>query len=1507
MSAPTSFDTLRVWQGSQDRAFEELAYQLLKDDAPDGSGAIRTGNPDGGVEWYATLPDGTEIGWQAKHTHGIDSLLSGMTNSVERVALERPNLRKLVFVISDNLSTSTQGGERLSARQKYENKTRVWRESIAGAEDIEFDVVQGSDLLAKLAQPKHRGRAWFWWDTTVLDDEWLRRTFRQQASAAGEKYRPDLQVDVPIQEDLAALGFSKSSLSRLTTLVRSVSDAIGEMSIPAEGDAEQAALYHALEASASVVQELLSRLNLDARSRAKDLGLLLDRIRDCSDSIGKAREREFHNRAKRDALERDDPARSAIGPMNVATGPAVGTVDEAIERLLAWLDSPQGKALLQPTYFLTGEAGSGKTHLYLDAVQRALSDGRPAIFLAGAQFGSALWSSFAEQLGLGGVGADEILDAFDSAGEASALEGRRFVIFIDAVNETPDSSFWSRFLPALRAAVAERPHVALAVSCRDTYLQVVAEDGELEHFLRRTHPGFAGRESEATSKFFAHYGLVEPRHPLLTPEFSLPLFLRIYCEASVGWASHGLGHHSRTQVFERYVARKVQAVARRIGFTVTSGFELDEARRQVETVLDSLLEELARTGEEAVATTDAGDLAQSALLGDRATAVRVLGALHDEGVLTRERVFIRERGRVDGMRIVFQAFSDFLVLRHRMSDVASPTNDAEFLRWLNETASYGVLEAASIVLPEAHGHELVDVLGIDVRALRAQWREADWDARKQMQRPRRITELFFKTLAHRSSDSVNQRSIDLLNEVRRHFRDADLFQLIFTLSAQPGHRLNGDGLHAHLVNIPMPKRDAYFGFATFNEVLDSNSPASRLARWAAGGPYPDYDPNVVELAAIPLCWLLGTSHRYQRDWVTKALVQLLRGHLDVASRLLGRFWGVNDPYIVQRVVVVAYGAFLRADPAETEPARHLAQNVLDTVFSQPVRADAVMLDAARSLIHAAVDRGLLMASALERTDSPLGISAPRRNPPTEASFKKKYGRFEGIGKDENWYSIFGSIFGMGDFGRYVVESAAHDYTTTPLGQPHPEIVRKPAPEPNKAAVARFMEALTPEQQALVPADFTEDALSRFRVQRQLALTESQRELYFAFTPRARASAPPRARRGDLARRWVMARTLSLGWTPDLFAERDSEISRWRSGREPHKPERWGKKYQWIALHEYVARLADNFRPSHDEVRVDFRVRDIDPSLPPIRYDLFAPDEETEEEVSTVPQWANPPTVIAPWPAPTVPFQKYGKDMEMFAADTATEPSLEELVRVTGVNGEAWLVLNGNLTQIDPRASERWRGLRQSASASSWLVPQGSGPRLASIIAATSRLDRFDLEDDQGHSGCCYLREVGVHDIRCGHRHANLEDLEITGHKIAAVSTTENYGWTGSGLDCSMGAPAAATAPSAFIQARMGLAFSDAGPSWTDDGGMVVFQNYWSPESEATGLVARGSAFSKFLATEKLDLVVATWFERMNLGNRRRGAPSREPYVTASQVAWTDSTLRFRSRSPVRKTDDVELY
>ena len=49
-----SFRLIREWDGSKHRAFEELCYQL-RDPVPNGSTVVKTGDPDGGYEWYFTL------------------------------------------------------------------------------------------------------------------------------------------------------------------------------------------------------------------------------------------------------------------------------------------------------------------------------------------------------------------------------------------------------------------------------------------------------------------------------------------------------------------------------------------------------------------------------------------------------------------------------------------------------------------------------------------------------------------------------------------------------------------------------------------------------------------------------------------------------------------------------------------------------------------------------------------------------------------------------------------------------------------------------------------------------------------------------------------------------------------------------------------------------------------------------------------------------------------------------------------------------------------------------------------------------------------------------------------------------------------------------------------------------------------------------------------------------------------------------------------------------------
>jgi len=163
----TDFKTIRAWDGSQDRAFEELSYQL-RTATPAGARLIKTGDPDGGLEWYVRHGNGVEWGWQAKYSFDIDTLLKLMEKSLKTVVAKRPNCRKLTFSIPFDLPDAPGGDERKSARQKFEDRKKSWRTRIAGANRVRVELISAGGLLERLTQhPHERGITWFFWDKEV--------------------------------------------------------------------------------------------------------------------------------------------------------------------------------------------------------------------------------------------------------------------------------------------------------------------------------------------------------------------------------------------------------------------------------------------------------------------------------------------------------------------------------------------------------------------------------------------------------------------------------------------------------------------------------------------------------------------------------------------------------------------------------------------------------------------------------------------------------------------------------------------------------------------------------------------------------------------------------------------------------------------------------------------------------------------------------------------------------------------------------------------------------------------------------------------------------------------------------------------------------------------------------------------------------------------------------------------------------------------------------------------
>jgi hypothetical protein len=154
----------------------------------------------------------------------------------------------------------------------------------------------------------------------------------------------------------------------------------------------------------------------------------------------------------------------------------------------------------------------------------------------------------------------------------------------------------------------------------------------------------------------------------------------------------------------------------------------------------------------------------------------------------------------------------------------------------------------------------------------------------------------------------------------------------------------------------------------------------------------------------------------------------------------------------------------------------------------------------------------------------------------------------------------------------------------------------------------------------------------------------------------------------IAQRWILKRILDLGWSPKNLGRLDAYIQRSANwGREEHKAERVGKKFQWIAYHQFLASLLDNFEYKGDsfdgsDEKYDgpwqLYVRDIDPSV------LIT---ETKSERRKA------------WWAP-IAYKRWDRDEsddKTWIADSADVPDLKGLLIVTNpAEGSRWITLQG---------------------------------------------------------------------------------------------------------------------------------------------------------------------------------------------------------------------------------------
>ncbi|MER6562093.1 hypothetical protein ABT300_31015 [Streptomyces sp. NPDC001027] len=1400
LSHSVDWRSIRSWAGSQDRAFEELCFQLREPARP-GWRTVKTAAPDGGVEWYDLAPDGRAHGFQVKYVHEIDALLPLARKSLEAVGKNRPrrNVTRMVFMVCIDLPDPAhlrQGKPVVGARQRWEQAVAGWKTQLEGTSDIEVELLGSGELLERLLAPGNEGRLWFFFQQRVLGAQWLQEQFERAARIAHDRYTPQHHIPLPIASTLDACAMAGPLLEQVERLAEGFRAAVAETqfawrarSAPShEADAGQTASV------AARLEGLLARLSriADELHHAVDSATLAGPP---SERMAVAAEEASELVSDVRQAQRKWFELAGDGKDERVAADAVRVLHLTLDRLSLLCRSDRARAAEAKAWVLLGEAGQGKTHLLVDSTRRALEAGRPAVTVFGELMAAEdPLTEIARQLGLGDVPHTVLLQALDAAGAASDT---RFLLMIDALNDAEEPSRWRSRLPQLWAQAAPYDHLAVVVSCRSSLKDVVLPaDVSARHVPCTEHPGFAGHEVEALESYLQKAPSALPRTPLLAPAFSNPLFVKLYCESLEALPENQRGIAARTQhrsaVFNSFLEHRAHQIH--------LALRLDAGERVVQSAVQELARQMGKAGREVLPQQQVREIIAPFAAHLTRWPDTLLGQMVVHGVLASERFHTVGGQPEAGYGFGYQAFSDDRIVDAMLAEHSAEVKAAassgvlapgsRLRAWL-EVASPNLVEAATVLLAERTGRELIDLLGAG----------QDADARDGHGGRSRFALYvsLVRTLALRDARSVSERTAVLLEQAADEF---DLGPMVLEarlgVTAQTGHLLNADHLHRTLCARAPADRDATWGLAIY-DVLDRSGALHRLLRWAEQLPAPQHlrpsqttaasswtprragssvtaaahqppEPEVVRLVATTLVWTLLSSNRFLRDRATKALVQLLLGYPAVLTALLDRFLhtdarAVGDAYVFERLAVVAHGVTARTRAStghQTAVLADVAACLLDHVYgdvTSPAHAsgNALLCDAASRVIRDAFEAGLVSAGDAARCAHPHACPEPGQAP-DEAVIEARYPSRDAA--DERlWGSLRASLLGLANFTTYEVKPAVSTFSQLPLTVPAPAPAhqrRRRPPVLVSDRVEAFVQSLPPAVREVLGTPESVSRLLAERWQARRVLTDEQNRLLTqcAQPPTGQEQLADTPVDKDWASRWILGNAAHRGWSPERFAAFDNVRGAGHGG-EGHKAERVGKKYQWLGLHELVERLANHRHviqagagdPSQYPGAEALLLIDIDPTLPPATHPL-SPATTSEPEGAAPTDAAHatfPPTALdGRWNPPPPVLPAAGQLAHWLQQDTGL-PDLGRLTVRKDDQDQQWVVLYEYTVDSVGGPEGGWKGqAEQWHLIHSWLLDTAHYRPALDFLASRTLMGRWMPEIPSRHG--IYLADLPQHPL-----------------------------------------------------------------------------------------------------------------------------------------------------------------
>lgn len=1243
-------------------AFENMSYFLFCSENNCSIGLFRYKNQ-AGIETEPLNINGSFVGFQAKfYSNSIPQNKDDIIDSVKKAINHHPDLTKLLFYLNLELSEG-------KGKNKTKPQYQIDIEQYARQNGITIEWRVPSHIEFQLSQPQNKWIKNIFFGGNGLDPDFFNDNINKSVANLGARFNKKLNFELPIAQLFDTISHNEVFYEKL---IKIIDDWTTDSSY--RKCVENTKICEIESKFESIKKELLDWLKSFNYTLHESINIsnIIDEISGFDEII--------YN--KMDDLFKEQSLNKSEQYVN----------DNEIHRLRE-LITKNNEFISEirelhiglnnhPCLIIRGEAGCGKSHLLGDIATKRQEQSQPTILLLGTNFkDGTIEGNILKKLDL----TCKFKDFLSDLNEIGIKSGTRVLLMIDAINEGAGVNLWKNQIAGFIKEVMNYPAIGLVLTIRSTYYIDIIPNGfkTNESITIVEHKGFHGNEYEALKMFCDNYGLKAPNFPILTPEYSNPLFMHLVCVAAKDRADKNFpsGFNGVTNIYRQYCDKKNEDFA-------TKRHEYKN-RKIVSKAIAVISQAIYDSDYEALNLDDAFSLFDKEFPNFK----DLLSDLIEECVIIKINDRYEELS-TDIVVFSYQKLGDFYMAEELIKSyktfeelkIAFKTDKR--LKKLVDTHNRryeGILEALSVLLPEKYDTELFEI--IDCYICR--------DSTVSKYCKGDTLELFSNLLL----DSLKWRDVKTINidKIKSWISDNDINDdkwlfAILELSVIPGHPFNGDYLHELLSSFSMRERDSFWQqhIYYYKDKDDSGIayPLRRLIDWAwTPGMSYRIDTETARLTAQTLAWVLSSTIIYLRDQTTKALVNLLEQQPNALIKTLKAFEKVDDFYITERLYAVAYGCTLKTEKLES--IKMIAEYVYNTIFSTGQPPVHILLrDYARNIVEYAVYKNVVLDVNVALIRPPYGSDMPL------LPGKKEVGKYyiKKTSKDSKYVNEHNAISnslisGFADFGHYIVETACDCFSSISIkedenynefydslkekAKKNVDYLRKTI---NKLVSLEYLNPIVKSSykqkiksvQLLAAKCKTIDKLQKTLDDCQYVCLKTQ------IIPYLEKKAKDNSFNSWGARYWILKRVFELGYDKAIHGQYD-HIARLHDDYWEYKMERIGKKYQWIAFYELLAYVADNYKLKDNWINDKFDIfkgtwqlslRNIDP----VYITRFTDDNKTKRSF----WWNNDMDYY--WEMPD-------KEWSLLM-DDITHP--QNIIQKTDNIGEKWLRLSYADTLIEPK-------------------------------------------------------------------------------------------------------------------------------------------------------------------------------------------------------------------------------